>query len=66
VKDKVRAINVVTRKFVENAHRRNLQVHAWTVNDLDGMRRMVAASVDGIITDYTGPLLALLGRVAVA
>jgi glycerophosphoryl diester phosphodiesterase len=34
----------------------------WTVNDLEGMQRMIALNVDGIITDFPGPLLALLGR----
>ena len=66
VKDRVLALRVVTKRFIERAHGRNLQVHAWTVNDLDGMRRLVADGVDGIITDYPGPLLALLDRVAAA
>jgi glycerophosphoryl diester phosphodiesterase len=32
------------------------------VNDLVGMSEMNALHVDGIITDYPGPLLALLER----
>jgi len=62
VKDKILAVQVITRKLVERAHRLNLPLHAWTVNDLAGMQRMIALNVDGIITDFPGPLLALLGR----
>jgi glycerophosphoryl diester phosphodiesterase len=62
VKDKILAVQVITRKLVERAHKLNLPLHAWTVNDLEGMQRMIALNVDGIITDFPGPLLALLGR----
>ena len=62
VKDRVLAVQVITRKLVERAHRLNLPLHAWTVNDIEGMQRMIALNVDGIITDFPGPLLALLER----
>ena len=62
VKDRILAVQVITRRLVERAHRLNLPVHAWTVNDIEGMQRMIALDVDGIITDFPGPLLALLGR----
>jgi glycerophosphoryl diester phosphodiesterase len=64
VKEKVVNYPVVTKKFVDRVHARfnKLPVHAWTVNDLNGMNSMIASGVDGIITDYPGPLLALLGR----
>lgn len=55
-------LHVLTRRFVANAHRRNVQVHPWTINDTYGMQRMLALGVDGIITDYPDLLLALLGR----
>lgn len=47
---------------VDLIHEHKLYVHAWTVNDLDKMQELTAMGVDGIITDYPGPLLALLGR----
>ena len=50
---------VVTREFVETAHRLNLQVHAWTINDAGDMRRLLDLGVDGIITDYPDRLAAL-------
>jgi glycerophosphoryl diester phosphodiesterase len=53
---------VLTRGFVEAAHGRNLEVHAWTINDPADMRRLLDEGVDGIMTDYPDRLLALLGR----
>jgi glycerophosphoryl diester phosphodiesterase len=55
-------LHVLTPRFVDAAHNRNLQVHAWTINDVNDMQRMLALDVDGIITDYPDRLLELLGR----
>ena len=53
---------LITEDVVRRAHARNIKVHAWTVNGLDKMYLMLNRGVDGIITDYPGPLLALLNR----
>lgn len=53
---------LITEEVVRRAHDRNIKVHAWTVNELDKMYLMWNRGVDGIITDYPGPLLVLLGR----
>ncbi len=68
VKDRVSVVRVLTERVVKRAHspRVGLPVHARTVNDIDDMRRMINLGVDGIITDYPGPLLALLERVGPA
>jgi glycerophosphoryl diester phosphodiesterase len=55
-------LHVLTPRFVNAAHGRHLQVHAWTINDPDDMRRLVALGVDGIITDYPERLMEVLGR----
>ncbi|MGD2040107.1 MAG: glycerophosphodiester phosphodiesterase [Anaerolineae bacterium] len=55
-------LHVITPRFVEAAHRRKLQVHAWTINEVGDMQRMLDLGVDGIITDYPDQLLELLGR----
>lgn len=55
-------VRVLTGSFVEAAHARNLDVHAWTVNEVDDMRRFLEMGVDGIITDYPDRLLGLLNR----
>jgi glycerophosphoryl diester phosphodiesterase len=54
------SIQVVTKRFLEAAHARNLRVHVWTVNDVDSMKRLLKLGVDGIMTDYPNRLLALL------
>lgn len=46
-----RGIPVVTRSFIEAAHRRNVAVHVWTVDDPAEMNRLLDIGVDGIMTD---------------
>lgn len=55
-------ISVVNPRFVQAAHRRNLQVHVWTINDPGDMQRFIAMGVDGIMTDRPDLLLQKLGR----
>jgi glycerophosphoryl diester phosphodiesterase len=52
----------VDRRYVRNAHRHNMDVHVWTINDPEVMRRLIDAGVDGIMTDYPDRLLGVLGR----
>ena len=56
------ALSVVTKEFVENAHRKNLKVHVWTINKTADMQRLIDVGADGIMTDYPDRLLKLLGR----
>ncbi len=37
--------------FIDHAHRLHQQVHFWTINDADEMRRLLALGADGIMTD---------------
>lgn len=62
VPENLSALRVVSKDFVEAAHRRSLKVHVWTVNDEAAMRRLIDEGVDGIMTDYPDRLLELLGR----
>jgi glycerophosphoryl diester phosphodiesterase len=52
---------LLTSGFVSEAHRRNLEVHAWTINDEAAMKRLIELKIDGIITDFPDRLLNLLG-----
>ncbi|MBA2621334.1 MAG: glycerophosphodiester phosphodiesterase, partial [Acidobacteria bacterium] len=52
----------VSKDFVEAAHRRNLKVHVWTINETADMQRLVEMNVDGIMTDYPDRLLNLLNK----
>jgi glycerophosphoryl diester phosphodiesterase len=42
---------IVSRRFVECAHRAGLPIHVWTVNEVEGMQRLLDWGVDGLITD---------------
>lgn len=55
-------LHVLAPRFIDAAHNRNLEVHAWTINEEEDMQRVIALGVDGIITDYPDRLLDLLGR----
>jgi glycerophosphoryl diester phosphodiesterase len=44
-------VPLVTRRFVATAHRRDLQVHVWTINEAEEMHRLLDLGVDGIMTD---------------
>jgi glycerophosphoryl diester phosphodiesterase len=41
----------VTRDLIARAHRRNLEVHVWTVNDVPLMNTVLSMGADNIITD---------------
>jgi glycerophosphoryl diester phosphodiesterase len=53
-------VPIVTGRFVAAAHRRDLQVHVWTVNDAGEMHRLLDLGVDGIMTDRPDVLKAVL------
>ena len=44
-------LRIVTPRLIDAAHRHDVEVHVWTVNDPADMRRLVAMGVDGIVTD---------------
>jgi glycerophosphoryl diester phosphodiesterase len=46
-----RRVRIVDEPFLERCHRRGLQVHVWTVDDADEMRRLLDLGVDGLMTD---------------
>ncbi|MFJ9690207.1 glycerophosphodiester phosphodiesterase [Streptomyces bacillaris] len=55
-------IPVVDARFVRTAHARGLQVHVWTVNEPDRMRRLLDLGVDGIMTDHIETLRTVLSE----
>lgn len=57
-----RGIEVVTRRFVEAAHRRGVRVDVWTINEPREMRRLLDLGVDTIMTDRPGELARVLGE----
>ena len=62
LRERVTLIQLVNKDLVDKAHRLKLPVHAYTVNKIADMKRMIELGVDGIITDYPSRLLNLAGR----
>jgi glycerophosphoryl diester phosphodiesterase len=51
VPERVRGVTLTDAALVRAAHRADLQVHVWTVDDSAAMRRLLDLGVDGIMTD---------------
>ncbi len=54
--------DLVTRELVERAHRSDLQLVTWTVDEPEEMRALVSLGVNGIMTNYPDRLVAVLGE----
>lgn len=52
--------DLVTPALVKKAHAAGLQVVTWTINEPEQMRLLIAAGVDGIMTDYPDRLAAVV------
>jgi len=52
-------LSLVTKEFVDEAHAKGLRVRAWNPNEVEQMRPLIAAGVDGIGTDFPERLRAL-------
>ena len=54
--------DLVSPNFLDQARKRDLQVVCWTVTSPAHMRLLVAAGVDGIMSDYPDRLLSVLKK----
>jgi glycerophosphoryl diester phosphodiesterase len=55
-----KGLPVTTRGLVRKAHQAGLHVHVWTIDDPDQMRELIDLGVDGLMTDRTDILKAVL------
>ncbi len=60
-----RALRIVTRRFVRQAHDSGLSVYVWTVNRPSEMRRLLNLGVDGLISDVPARARRILQEQAV-
>lgn len=44
-------INLATKRIVNSAHRRNMAMHYWTINEKEDMELLLDLGADGLITD---------------
>ncbi len=51
---------LVTSALVDEAHRSDLHIATWTVNDPEEMRAVIAAGVDGVMTDFPDRLRSVI------
>ena len=55
-------IPIMTKRFIREAHAKNLAVEPWTVDDPELMKQYIAWGVDGIMTDRPDLMLEVLGE----
>ena len=60
VPERFKGMAIVTPAFIARAHRRNIPVQVWTVNDAADMRRLLDWGVDGIQSDRPDILAGVL------
>ena len=58
----VLGMDVATKEFLRAARERNLQLHVWTVNKKEDMKKLIEIGADGIMTDRPDELLKLIDR----
>lgn len=55
-------ITVVDKRFLAEAHKRDIEVHVWTINEEPEMERLTMLGVDGIFTDYPEKMFNVLNQ----
>ena len=58
-----KGMRIVSQAFVRAAHRRNIPVQVWTVDDPESMKRLLSWGVDGIQSDRPDVLAQVLTEV---
>lgn len=55
-------LNLAKKRIVKSAHRHNMAVHYWTINDREDMKALIEMGADGLITDRPDVMLKLLAE----
>jgi glycerophosphoryl diester phosphodiesterase len=56
------SVTIVSDRFLKAAHRRDIVVHVWTIDEASEMERLLDMGVDGIMTDRPAVLRSVLER----
>lgn len=54
------SVTIVSDRFLKAAHRRDIAVHVWTIDEASEMERLLDMGVDGIMTDRPAVLRSVL------
>lgn len=57
-----RGFKVITAGLIEDAHKFNKKVHAWTIDDPNQMNELIDMGIDGIMTDSPELLKTVLAK----
>ena len=57
---KWKGIKVLTRNLIQKAHKSNLLVHVWTINDRKTINNLIDLGVNGIVTDEPELLMEIM------
>lgn len=55
-------IHFDTKRFIRSAHRRNMAVQYWTINDKEEMKKLIEIGADGLMTDRPDLMKELLSE----
>jgi glycerophosphoryl diester phosphodiesterase len=62
VPERAAGLRIATRRVIDRLHAVGVEVHMWTINDVDAMKKLLDLGVDGLVTDRIDLALALVGR----
>lgn len=56
------SLAIVDENYIKAIHERDLEIHVWTINDVEDMKHLIKIKADGIMTDYPDRLLKVLNE----
>ena len=62
IPEKYYGLRILSENFISEAHKKNIAVHPWTINEKSDMERLLNWGVDGIMTDYPDRLNSVLNK----
>ncbi len=62
IPEKYFGVRILTESLIQEAHKKNIAVHPWTINEKADMKRLLCWGVDGIITDFPDVLSGVINE----